>query len=400
MVRPSQSAVRYAGGAAPPVDSPEFWRRAERWEVSKDPDVATAEVVQRMAELARASASDPVFVDCAARAVEQFRGGPIWFAAGIDPFNDAAGDGRRELALAESAWWWAKVYLKFVHHNRLIWDRLRERDQWQLLISPDVLVRMWPMRGDCAVYSSLIAAMLQVLGVPWELQTVAVDAEQPSVYSHVFVRAILPNGRRVSLDASHGDVPGWHVPAHDVFRSQVWNSQGRPVPDAAPAFNGLSGYEWRGRRRRGGLRGLGDMCTPGDWDYSPDLCAQGQPGSGSGSGPVGPNPTQVFLPPGSVPAFPPSVYTNVGMTPPGSSSSAWQGELASLLNQWTQIGGRVLAPTVSVTRGPNGQLVYSAPAGSAASTAIPGLGVSASPLLLYGGAAVVLLLIVSMAGKK
>jgi hypothetical protein len=99
----------------------------------------------------------------------------------------------------------------------------------------------------------LLAAMLESLGVSWELVTVAVEPSEPGLYSHVFVRAILADGGRVTLDGSHGKYPGWEVPRAHQFRRQVWNMAGEPIEDAAPVLSALGEYHPR--------RGLGDDTT-------------------------------------------------------------------------------------------------------------------------------------------
>jgi hypothetical protein len=404
--------LRLSFRGVPPVDSPEFWRRAERTAVSPDPDVATAQVVGCMAKLARNSAADPVFREYAVSAVRRFRGGPLWAAAGINPFDDTVA-GRRESVIAESAWWWARVFLRFVHHSKMIWERLRERDQWQLLISPDVLVRMWPMKGDCAVYATVIASMLECWRVPWEFVTVAVrSSDQPLVFSHVYVRAVLPDGRRFALDGSHGAYAGWQVPARDVTRLQVWNCQGQPVPDQGGEFRGLHYYAMARRGR--GLLGLGDVCDPTSSDYDSYLCGSGLPGDTGTAPPTTPPSSlppcpSITLPAGFVgpvncdPTTGPPNYSPAVSTPTATSAVPfnWNATISNLLNQWSAIGGRVVAPQVTYTRGPNGQLIYTAPAGSASAAlssplSLFGSTTSGSTLLLFGGGLLVLLLV---AGK-
>jgi hypothetical protein len=88
----------------------------------------------------------------------------------------------------------------------------------------------------------LIAAMLEALGMRWELVTVAVDPEDPTNYSHVFVRAVLDDGARLTLDGSHGKHPGWEVPRAHQFRRQVWDSDGEPITDQAPPISTLGAY--------------------------------------------------------------------------------------------------------------------------------------------------------------
>jgi len=72
---------------------------------------------------------------------------------------------------------------------------LGESDQMQLLISPDVLLRSGRKVGDCAIYSELACALLACNGVDYEFVTVAVNPSQPEVFSHVYVYAVLPDGR-------------------------------------------------------------------------------------------------------------------------------------------------------------------------------------------------------------
>ena len=365
--------------AGPPIDSPAYWERAERTAVSRDADVATAQVVRRMAELARSAASVPLLVEWAQSAVAQYKGGLGWVGCPIDPFRVP---GLREQAIAESIWWWAHVYLKFEHHSRTIWNRLRELDQWQLLIAPDQLVQMWPMRGDCAIYSDLIAAFLEVWGIPWEFVTVAVDPQQPKVYSHVYVRAILPDGRRLSLDASHGKLPGWQVPAHDVFRLQVWDRSGSPVADAAPGqFYGLHNYSFRRRSRRG----LADLLIDSGGGGAADDWQEG----GSYYPPSGPNPTQVFFPGG-------------GGSPGGGGGTNWGNVVSGLLKDWTQIGSRVLAPSTTYQRNPDGSISLVTP-GSAGSSVLAssfGIGTSAIPTWVWVGGGLAVLVGVGAALKS
>jgi len=99
---------------------------------------------------------------------------------------------------------------------------------------------------------------------------------------------------------------------------------------------------------------------------------------------------------------PPSGYPVV--VPPSSAPSPFTTALAQalpgLLKTWSDIGGKVIAPSVQYT-GPGG-VSYSAPAGSAAGAALPlSIGTigttSLLPILLIGGG---LLLVVMFAGKK
>ena len=218
----------------PPILSREFLKRAQRVPAAADPDEATAQTVRIMAGHIKRSAEDPVVQAWAMQAVKQWRGGLGFASTGRDPFADPG-------AIAESCWWFAKHYMKFVHHSKQILDWFNERDQLQLLIEPSVLVRMKSWEGDCAIYTMLICAMLRCLGVQYEMQTLGTSPYKPDIYNHVFLRCVLPDGRRVPLDASHGTYPGWMVPDNNITRSQVWDSDGNPINDEAQ-FQGLHNY--------------------------------------------------------------------------------------------------------------------------------------------------------------
>jgi hypothetical protein len=209
--------------------------------LSDDPDTATQQTVHEMCVQIHQAANDPV-VQSAARDAQRFQGGPDHFSP------------------AEACWWWAKHYLRFRHHGEQfeVWrgDLGDPRNKLQLLIAPDVLVRMSRMEGDCAIYTMMLCAMLEALDIQWEIVTAAVDARQPEIFGHVWPRAVLPGGNREPLDASHGKYPGWQVPAYDLHRVWVFNSDGQRIGEQRAGFTGLHAY----RRRRGfGRHGLGTM---------------------------------------------------------------------------------------------------------------------------------------------
>lgn len=336
--------------------SPEFLRRADRAPASNDPFEATARTIQIMCSHVAGSVSDPVVQSVARDAVRQFRGGPEFAISGRDAWQDSR-------AVASSVWWWVKSNLKFVHHSALLLAWFGE-DQLQLLISPDVLLRSPRMVGDCAIYSELVAALLVCNGVGYEFVTVAVNPAQPEIFSHVFVYAVMPDGRRIPLDASHGDYPGWQVPAAEVSRIQVWSSAGNPVADRGSRFDGLHGY------------GLGDESAA----------------------------LPYFSETGAAPWLvdPAVAYANSGYPAPTAAPGVdWGSLIGNQLSQWTKIAGNVIAPQTTLTRGPNGQLMYSAPASSPSSafpTSLLAAGESSS-LLLYGGLAVAALLLFSSMKK-
>ena len=232
-----QLASRSASGAPAQI----FLKRAQADLFNSD--LATAQTLSIMAvDHIRTAAKDPAVIAAADAACRRFRGGPYYM--GVDPVNEPE-------AIASSIWWYAKHQLKFVHHEDAIRELLGERDQLQLLVSPSLVVRMRAPEGDCAVYTMLVGALLQAKGIGFEIITAACDPNRPDEFSHVWARAVLADGSRIPLDASHGEYPGWQVPAAHTLKRQVWDESGRPIKDRAPRYNGL--HEYRGGRRAFGL---------------------------------------------------------------------------------------------------------------------------------------------------
>jgi hypothetical protein len=399
------------------VDSAQFRRQAPRTQLSDDPDTATEQTVQEMCRQIHEAAKDPLVQRCAVNAVRNFRGGPAWIAAGIDPFSNAQ-------CMAESCWWWCKHFLQFKHHGSMFeaWssDLGDPRTKLQLLIAPDVLVRMSRMEGDCAIYTMMLCAMLESLGVPFQIVTLAVDEMQPTIFSHVFVRAA-----GESLDASHGPYPGWQAPAEDIHREWVFDMAGRRVSES-PRFGGLHAY-----RRPAGVgrltrirRGFGDVCNPDDPDYDAAACegtsatsatstlSAGCPGSPGCPGYVAPTATaaatlaQVYVcSDGSTVSDPSLCATGsgatAGYTAPSQSSAQWASFATQMLKSGMTLAeinaiqpGTVVSANGAILRQSTGYSVSGAT--TSLSTA---LGTSSSSLLMLGGLALAAILIMSM-GKR
>lgn len=357
-------------------------------QASPDPTEATAETVLYMCELIHDSLTDGI-VQQATKDADKFR----QFAR--SPWA--------------SIWWWAKHHVVFVHHQKLLVAWLNAPDELQLLIRPDALLKMTQPKGDCAVFTTLICAMLDCAGLPWEICTVAVDPRQPGIYSHVYPRVILPDGRRIPLDASHGKWPGWEVPAEHVSAKQIWNSDGEPIEDLAPQFQGLHGvpmeYLYGGPGMPGegmGAYGMGCDCSQMDDSgncLDPDPCASSNPivtGGDTTILPVVAGGTQ--LPQG------PGLPVN-----PNNSPAA--------LQQLSQVYSQMTGQPTQITANPNGTLnigssiaqdinallsggnaiARTATGQPAAGTAT---GMNTNTLLLIGGATIAVIVLVGMMGKK
>ena len=198
---------------------------------TQDSDLATAQTIQAMCEYIHRAAKDTVVHSTAAYAESKMR----MFAVGSGCF------------------WWAKHFVKQLPHAQFKALYAGFPQKRQLLVIPEVVVRATNPAGDCSTFSMLIAAMLESLGIKWELVTVAVEPSEPTLYSHVFVRAVNFDGTRLTLDGSHGKYPGWEVPRVRQLRRQVWDENGNAIPDGAPVLSGLGEY-----RRMPGLGDDGD----------------------------------------------------------------------------------------------------------------------------------------------
>lgn len=167
----------------------------------QDSDEATAQTVRFMASLVKHSLSDPIIGQAWRDAWQRF--------AGITGGDEV-----------QCAWWYAKSTVKFVHHQELLRDWLYTLDDLQLLISPEALLKMQSPKGDCAIFTTLIQALLAYQGIQFETVTVAVNPSVPELFTHVYAQAVRPDGARVPLDASHGKYPGWEAPPDRVLKKK------------------------------------------------------------------------------------------------------------------------------------------------------------------------------------
>jgi hypothetical protein len=350
-----------------------------------DSDQATAETVEVMADQVEIASPDPLLRTGAKDAVSRFRGGPLYWALGIDPLRNPG-------AIAESIFWAVKHVLRFEHHEDQIRVWFNERDQLQLLIAPDLLLRLTRPKGDCAIYTTLICAMLRAWSIPYEFVTVAADPFEPDLFGHVYCRAVMPDGSRLTLDASHGKYPGWEVPKEHILRKAIWSESAELIPDEGSRFRGLHAYFERrpgfvrgarpgfGRLGRRGL-GQGDTTTL-NYPGMPDTSTTTLNYPGMPSGP----------PTGPVPITP--------STGPGSGTN-WAGFIQTLTGQGLNLVGKIVAPTTTIQSGPGGTFIQT-PAGTPLpSGAVSPFGVASAggSWLLIGGALVVIFLIAGAAKK-
>jgi hypothetical protein len=236
-----------------------------------DSDQATAQTISRMVDLIKESCADPLMQGVALNAWQTWGRGS----------NSAR-------VAAEGVWWACKHMMTFVQDAPALARMFGPHDALELLVSPAAMIRCRQMEGDCDDFTMMACAMLGCLAIPFEILTVAASPQDPSRFSHVYARAVMPDGSRIPMDVSHGKYPGWEVPRARQFRVQVWDSEGNAISDDARSrWDGLHGYvdapPMAAFRGFGHLRGLGCDCSESDADgdcIDPEPCTTD---SGSGT---------------------------------------------------------------------------------------------------------------------
>jgi len=291
---------------------------------------------------------------------------------------------------AWAAWWYVKHLVKFIQDDTLLVSMLNERDQRELLISPAVMVRMSKPQGDCDDFTMMVCALLKALGVPFEIVTISADPHEPDSWSHVYAVAMVEDGERFPMDASHGKYPGWEVPREHMLRYQAWDESGEPIEGRGPAVRSrLNGYVPRRVVRRRGFRGLGDDGSDpsGFMDVTNDT-----------------TPYQTYTPPSNDFSVTDAAATqgmdNFWNSMLGSSSSSSGSSTAntqligSTVSSFTKMLSQLVAPQATVNS--NG-LSVTGPASTVASIfsgSTLGNSSSLSTILLLGGAALLVLMLV------
>lgn len=293
-----------------------------------------------------------------------------------------------QTAVAWSVFWFLKHTMRFVPDEISVFARFGERDQIDYLVAPHVCIRQKPLQGDCDEFTMLACALLLLNGMGCEIVTVACSPKRPGEWSHVYCRAILPDGRHMPIDATPAGLwPGWEIPAYDIQRKQVWSIDGQPIADAGSARMGmgLHGYQARGR-------GLGDDTSTSTADLSAGLSLDTTPI-------IGTPPTVIVNPDGSSTVIDSSGNSTTisaantlqaANATGGSSSSGFN--LNSLLSSIFGAGAKIGQTAVL----PAGYSLSST--GAVVPNTIGGL--SMSTILLFGGALIAGVVLLDAMGHK
>lgn len=171
-----------------------------------DNDRSTFETVQQMIALARDAASKP--------AINHVVSSLLLSLSKKNP---------SDMDLVRAIYWWVKGRVRFREDESILVEDMGWVDPYQeLLISPEILIRMSQPEGDCDDFSMLLASLLVAAKIPVWFVAVAVDEREPWRWSHIYCKVFLKDERKlITLDASHGTYPGWET-SREKFRVGEW----------------------------------------------------------------------------------------------------------------------------------------------------------------------------------
>lgn len=314
-----------------------------------DSELSTQQTVAKMCELIREGAADP----------------------SIQSIAQTLGADGSVRSICWDAFWFCKHKIRFALDESAVLAMFGERNQVDFMMSPPVLLAMKRPAGDCDDFTMLCCALLECRGIPWEIVTLACDRDDPRRWSHVYCRAILPDGRRLALDPTNGKYLGWQVPRRDVYRWQYWNRDGQPV-DGPASIRDLRMHAYARRR------GVGDILdssgqTPADWGFD----IGGSLGSGIDR--------STYDPSGGV--------WSAAQAGGSTGGFNWQSLLPSLTKIGGQIGTLAVMPRGSyITTDARGNTVVS-------NTGLPVASSGSGNLIFYGALALAAVLIFKAVSK-
>lgn len=183
-------------------------------EISDDPDTQVEQTIRLMTWYVLEDVGNPILMSDAATAAQG------------DPIEDTWAYLSRKEGIRQ---------MQFVHDE----DTARpwgDIGRWspivETLMRPVDQVTAWKPQGDCDDFAMYGAAHLVARGVPCSFCTVAADANDPSIYSHVYLVAYPQSGvyagRRVPLDLSHGQQLGWET-ANRFGKRKEWPVSASPA---------------------------------------------------------------------------------------------------------------------------------------------------------------------------
>ena len=180
-------------------------------EISDEPDHQVLQTISLMRQYVGEDAADRALQEDTVRASET--GDPI-----TDTWNYLRRRGQRGMRFVRDE----ETAAPFAGYEFAVPGRWRP--MVESLARPELLAKTEDPHGDCDCFCMYGAAHLYIKGIPAAFVTVAADASDPSIYTHVYLVAYPVDGpyagRRVPMDLSHGPYPGWET--SPVYRKREW----------------------------------------------------------------------------------------------------------------------------------------------------------------------------------
>jgi hypothetical protein len=172
-------------------------------DLSDNPDIQVQQTVDRMRDYIASDTGAPSIRSDARRALAEGGGDKL---AGV--------------------WGWVRRHMEFMQDRDIA--RMaglgNVEDVVEVIVRPvdasEMIRRGRIHREDCDGFETYGACLLRALDVPVCFCTISADAEDPSLYSHIYLVAYPGGGRRVPMDFSHGPYLGWEAP--NLGRKREW----------------------------------------------------------------------------------------------------------------------------------------------------------------------------------
>lgn len=280
------------------------------------------------------------------------------------------GIGSSDREKAHAIFRWIKRNVKFVKDSSIIEKGPKLVDTDEALIAPDRLLTMPKPQGDCDDFTQLASAMLWNAGIENSIVTIAADREEPQRFSHVYNQVSLRGVGEVPFDSSHGKELGWEAPVY--FRKKVW----KIMPLQVVSELDRQVIEGRQDRRFAYQR---KQLSPVSQQVIKAI--PGFKGVPRGMG-----------------------DTTVLDTPWSGGGTSWGGFFQNIASVFagpiaTAVGASIMPSGSMIQQGPQGSVLVTGAYGQPYQGGYPSgvsIGGTSGPLLLIGGAAVLLVLIMGM----
>jgi hypothetical protein len=166
--------------------------------------VSTADTVAQMQAIVSASLNSPAIINACLDACQNLQ------------------YGCSDRDISDALWYWIKNHVRFVTDEQTMtaMEIPIENPTKELLIAPATLLAMPDPQGDCDDFSMLGKTMLAQCGIRSSFITIKAQADEPKLWTHIYVKVYLGDGSTMMFDSSHGHWPGWET--RNYWEKREW----------------------------------------------------------------------------------------------------------------------------------------------------------------------------------